>query len=380
MPNDFFRKNKGVMVDGLNAQQPQAPPTGLGAQPQQGPPMQAPPPPPPQQTPPPPGGGGNGEAGSFLQFTAGAPNMKQAGINSLVPEMPEGFDPATRGGPAPGGGLSVGGGPELGQVQAAQTAGLGLPSSGLSTGAADNQLDREELVAGGRDAWQNYLEELRGMDTPDAFNLWARGGASDEDAAYFGEHVAGRDTGGEGMLGDPIDQVWDNSVELNPDGGPNPDRDSRLEDFLGMEFNQDFSSIEDQNRAKLEEEMRRFGGQMNAFGMSQSGAAAGMGSDIVQSSMRDLASSRLDFDQQRIDNEMKRAELLFRDRWQELSFEQQREMAGIMAEHEMEIARVLNAIQEGNVGEAEDMIKQLDDALPLGNVRSKITDWLRDLF
>jgi hypothetical protein len=272
-----------------------------------------------QQSPPATPAGGNGEAGSFLQFA----NMPTAQPGYAMGGPPGGAE--TRGGPAPGGGMSPAY-PGVDQVDSGETP---LPALG----------QREVEIPG------------------------AQGGTIYPDG--------GRQGGGQD--GGEYDAMWEwmrnNGYPAPPEADGKPQvsggqdgRGDLLDEWMDQDYDVNFDPIADQMAAQRQLEQQRLAQQMAGMGMTQSGAHAGMASDISQQSMRDIAEARMNWEQKQIQNEMQRASLLFQDKWHEMDLNQQKEMAKLLHKLRLDQMAYEDALAAGKPGMGEALLQDIRGA------------------
>lgn len=108
-----------------------------------------------------------------------------------------------------------------------------------------------------------------------------------------------------------------------------------LDDFLAGIMTgegQSFDPIREGMLAQEDAARRRMAEMYASRGMGQSGALAGGLGDITRDFARQIAEKQMQWRQQQIQNKFSAAEMLFKDRWQNLAFDQQKALAELMFE------------------------------------------------
>lgn len=162
------------------------------------------------------------------------------------------------------------------------------------------------------------------------------------------------------------DFAEEGNVPPPADKNPPEDLNKRLNEALAKmgedSSEKDMATLEANNRVVADQATRKLAQTLAGRGMADSGVAAEMGGQLGSQYARDLAEEQMQLFQQQRQSAGQVAQLLFADKWNALSREQQIRMQNLVLRHQKELAAYLNALQQGNPGMIEATLNDLERA------------------
>jgi hypothetical protein len=237
-------------------------------------------------------------------------------------------------------------------------------------GGANNSQGIEEYIGAGNNDINVLVDDsdltkyngTSAEDTANPYWKWVKEGKPEGSSdPHYIKPKEGSDPNANGIQYDIHGQAFDasgNPIENVEEYLAGEAQKTKSQDYLEAYFKkvmegQDFSPVQQGIDEERDKAIRQLAESMASRGMGASGAESSMAGDIYRGAARDIASSRMEFEQQKLDNMSKAAEMLMGDKWKQMDINQQNQMAEYMLEHEKEIFDYVRKKQSGDPGQIE---------------------------
>lgn len=134
-----------------------------------------------------------------------------------------------------------------------------------------------------------------------------------------------------------------------------------------------FDPIQERMQQQTDASQRQLAEMMAASGGAGGGVHAGLAGDIYGEASLNEAQAAMDFRNQQINQMQNAASFLFQDKWQQLGFQQQKDMANLMLE--IERKKAMGDDYSPDMGFAE--LEFMYNSMMQGNMPPEIQEYVR---